>query len=288
MKCFVIMPFAEEFTPVYDQIRLAVETAIYNEPVTCFRLDDIVAAGRITERLVRELADAVICIADVTNTNPNVMWEVGYAMALGKPILLISQDRQGLPFDLKDMQTVFYQKDKLEVSLRKPLGEAFRATLREYGVRASSHPGSPIAQGELVLAITGSKQARELRVIHQMESLLRPHFERNAKWLVGSWGITDETAISMLVERNQRVIVVGNDEFDISPAALKLIEKHNLQFLSAADQHFPRRIPGRPREVFFLLRADLVFLLWSGKSNRVKEMMRWYRDNGKDHVIGFI
>jgi nucleoside 2-deoxyribosyltransferase len=49
------------------------------------------------------------------------MWEVGYAMALAKPTLLISQDRAGLPFDLKDMHTVFYIRDALAETLRKPL-----------------------------------------------------------------------------------------------------------------------------------------------------------------------
>jgi nucleoside 2-deoxyribosyltransferase len=115
------MPFATAFDDVYDAVRLAVQNSVTGDEVHCFRLSELQGAGRITERLVKELNEAVVCIADITGLNANVMWEVGYAMALAKPTLLISQDRAGLPFDLKDMHTVFYIRDALAETLRKPL-----------------------------------------------------------------------------------------------------------------------------------------------------------------------
>lgn len=45
-------------------------------------------------------------MADLTGTNPNVMWELGYAMALKKPALIITQSQAAAPFDVKDLQSL--------------------------------------------------------------------------------------------------------------------------------------------------------------------------------------
>jgi len=49
------------------------------------------------------------------------MWEVGYAMALRKPIIIITQDAAELPFDIHDMETLRYQREHLSASLGTPL-----------------------------------------------------------------------------------------------------------------------------------------------------------------------
>ena len=45
-------------------------------------------------------------MADITETKPNVMWESGFAMALGKPVIVITQSLADLPFDIRDMQAI--------------------------------------------------------------------------------------------------------------------------------------------------------------------------------------
>jgi len=61
MKCFVIMPFANEVGDVYATIRRAVDT-VRGGGAQTFRLDEVKAAGRITDDLVRELNESAICI----------------------------------------------------------------------------------------------------------------------------------------------------------------------------------------------------------------------------------
>jgi hypothetical protein len=77
MKCFVIMPFVKPFDDVYDAIKMAVAKAVAGETLTCWRLDEIRGAGRITDDLVAAIQHSDICIADLTGNNPNVLWEVG-------------------------------------------------------------------------------------------------------------------------------------------------------------------------------------------------------------------
>jgi nucleoside 2-deoxyribosyltransferase len=91
-KCFVIMPFDPGFDDVYTFTKTSVESAVSMSPINCFRLDERKPAGRITDRLLSELQTATICIADLTGCRPNVMWEVGYAMALQKPIIIVTQN----------------------------------------------------------------------------------------------------------------------------------------------------------------------------------------------------
>jgi nucleoside 2-deoxyribosyltransferase len=92
MNCFVIMPFASEFDDVYDAVKTAIEDAV-EEPGSCARVDESRPAGRITDRLIRELRSASFCVADITHEKPNVMWELGYAMALHKPTIANAKSR---------------------------------------------------------------------------------------------------------------------------------------------------------------------------------------------------
>jgi hypothetical protein len=283
------MPFAAEFNGIYASIGKAVQSALPTEPLRCLRLDEMTGAGRISERLVRELSESHVCLADITGMNPNVMWEVGYAMALDQPTLLISGDPpQSLPFDLKDMQTVFYNRDNLEATLLAPLGAALRHTLAEYGARSSSRRIHLVQKTEFTMSVTGSKQAHKHKIVRSLELLLQPYFGANPTWFVGSWGATDEAAIEFLVKNGQRCTIVGHDEFDISPTALELIEKHDLKFMPASAEQLPGISGGRPRDVLFLMRADIVCLLWNRRSNRVKDLIKWYRDLGKSHMVGFV
>lgn len=127
MNCFVIMPFATEFDDVYAIIKNTVENT--SKGIRCFRLDETRPAGRITDRLLGELQAATFCIADLSGCRPNVMWEVGYAMALDKPIILVTQSLKELPFDLKDMHSIEYMRTRLSSSLGDPLRRTIIDTL---------------------------------------------------------------------------------------------------------------------------------------------------------------
>src|SRR5687768_3561301 len=107
------MPFAREFEDVYSTIKMSVADAVADQPLKCFRLDESRPAGRITERLIQELQSATLCVADLSGGKANVMWEVGYAMALGKPTILITQDKGELPFDIHDMLSIQYERSHL-------------------------------------------------------------------------------------------------------------------------------------------------------------------------------
>jgi hypothetical protein len=124
------MPFATDFDDVYSTVKDSV--SVVDGSIKVIRLDEIRAAGSITDDLLTEIRRATICLADVTDANPNVMWELGFAAALGKPVIAISQSSDKLPFDIKDIRTLAYSRSSLTRTLRDPLAEVLKATLERY------------------------------------------------------------------------------------------------------------------------------------------------------------
>jgi hypothetical protein len=109
-EIFVLMPFASEFGEVWE----AIQDTSSELDVTCERADSITRPGRITQQIVESIRAASVIIADVTNNNPNVMFELGYADAIGKPIVLLNQRLEDAPFDLRDWRQIPYRADSLE------------------------------------------------------------------------------------------------------------------------------------------------------------------------------
>jgi nucleoside 2-deoxyribosyltransferase len=103
---FAIMPFAAEFTDVWiGGIKRAATSAGYY-PV---RIDMITQTSEITDDIVKTIQLAEVVVVDVTRNNANVMFEFGYALALKKPYVVISQSTEFLTFDIKNLRSVIYQ-----------------------------------------------------------------------------------------------------------------------------------------------------------------------------------
>jgi hypothetical protein len=112
---FVLMPFTREWSSnVWDCVNLACERLREQyEDLTWERADQMTDAGRITDQIISAIERADLVIADVTESNPNVMFELGYAAALGRPIILLNQAVDESPFDIKDWRQIVYSVDKL-------------------------------------------------------------------------------------------------------------------------------------------------------------------------------
>jgi hypothetical protein len=102
---FVLMPFKDSFDDVYKLgIKAACEAAGYY----CERVDEQIFQGSILDRVYNQISKADIIIADMSEKNPNVYYEVGYAHALGKTTILLTNKSEDIPFDLKHMQHIVY------------------------------------------------------------------------------------------------------------------------------------------------------------------------------------
>jgi len=70
--------------------------------------------------LLQKLAQCAFCIVDITEERANVYYELGYADAAKRPIIVTAKKGTSLPFDVKDIPVVFWENQKgLKEQLRK-------------------------------------------------------------------------------------------------------------------------------------------------------------------------
>lgn len=105
--CFTLMPFTSEFDDVYS---LGIKAACDSVGAYCERVDEQIFQESILERIYNQISKADLIIADMSTKNPNVFYEVGYAHALGKSTILLTQDSNDIPFDMKHFQHIVYNK----------------------------------------------------------------------------------------------------------------------------------------------------------------------------------
>lgn len=106
-RAFVLQPFSSQFDAAYQLIIAAAQSA----GVETWRLDQVAVAGSITEQLYAAIEQSDLIICDITHSNPNVMYELGYAHALRKPVIIISQRSEHMPFDVRSVRTLFYDAE---------------------------------------------------------------------------------------------------------------------------------------------------------------------------------
>jgi hypothetical protein len=106
------MPFSatsscteEQWTEIFEElIKPAVELPELN--LNCRRSDATV--GNVVAKIIRDLNDAYVVVADLTDRNPNVFYELGVRHALKNRTILIAQDLATIPFDLRPYACIQY------------------------------------------------------------------------------------------------------------------------------------------------------------------------------------
>lgn len=131
---FVLIPFGATWSDnVYDAISQACnETASAFAGLRAERADDIAVPGRITDQITSAIERADVLIADITDLNPNVLFELGYGDALGKSIIVLNQRVDETPFDIKDWRQIPYTAESLK-DMRSTLVGFLTGTLLRAG-----------------------------------------------------------------------------------------------------------------------------------------------------------
>lgn len=104
-KAFIIMPFDKEFDDVYKKfITVALNEAGYE----VFRANDLQTHRNILLDILSSIISCDLIVADLTAVNANVYYELGLAHGLKKPVVLLSQSLEEIPFDLKPYSVIAY------------------------------------------------------------------------------------------------------------------------------------------------------------------------------------
>jgi hypothetical protein len=104
--CFVMMPFAEPLGGYYAAIY---QPAIEKAKLKAIRADaEIYGTGKIIDQIWDGIHNARVLVAELTGRNPNVLYELGLAHALRKPVVLVSSNKDDVPFDVRHVRVIYY------------------------------------------------------------------------------------------------------------------------------------------------------------------------------------
>lgn len=107
LRCFIVMPFGDEALQVVyeDFIKPVLETQC---GLDVERGDDVFGSNVIMDDIRTSIGAADLVLADLTGKNANVFYEVGICHALEKPVLLLAQSMDDVPFDLRHRRVLLY------------------------------------------------------------------------------------------------------------------------------------------------------------------------------------
>ena len=123
--CFVLMPFGDvrDLQAVYrDHVKAVIERC----GLRCERADDIYDVTGVMQSVWEGINRARLVVADLTERNPNVFYELGIAHTLGKPVIMLTQSIDFVPFDLRHLRCIEYSytprgADQLEQALERTI-----------------------------------------------------------------------------------------------------------------------------------------------------------------------
>jgi hypothetical protein len=148
--CFVITPIGDDSSPTRRAIDGLVDAVI--EPTLRdlgFEVEvahRITKTGSISNQVIELLLSADLVVANLTDLNPNVMYELAVRHAARKPVVILADRATRLPFDVADERTIFYTNDMAGVPelAAKLRGMADAAV-------ADEQPDNPIYRGAKAL-----------------------------------------------------------------------------------------------------------------------------------------
>ncbi|AKH38792.1 MULTISPECIES: TIR domain-containing protein [Nitrosomonas] len=180
--CFVIQPFdAGKFDKRFEQVfKPAIEAA----GLEAYRVDKDPRVDIPIDAIEEGIRSAAVCLADITTDNPNVWYELGYAFASGRPVVMVcSEERTGkkYPFDIQHRTVISYlvkapgDFDKL----RDTLTERIKALIERGAALEKIAESEPVAtleglsQPELLLLALVAGDASLLRSSTSLYSVRR-------------------------------------------------------------------------------------------------------------------
>lgn len=112
--CFVIQPFdSDKFDKRFDSI---FEPACKAAGMDAYRVDRDNSATILIQAIEDNISRASVCLADITTNNPNVWYELGFALALNRPVVMVCGEERFVkdgkfPFDIQHRSVITYKTD---------------------------------------------------------------------------------------------------------------------------------------------------------------------------------
>lgn len=116
--CFVIAPIGDAGTETRNRsdkiLKHVITPAVSECGYEALRADNISEPGIITSQVIQHIVDDPLVIADLTDRNPNVFYELAVRHAIRKPLIQLIQKGESIPFDVAGTRTIFVDHKDLD------------------------------------------------------------------------------------------------------------------------------------------------------------------------------
>lgn len=189
--CFVIMPIADpdgydkgHFKKVYEDIfKVAIEKSEFN-PI---RADEVQQTNLIHLDILQKLIDSPMAICDLSNRNPNVLFELGLRQAFDKPTVLVQESGTPKIFDISPLRYTEYRKElkyrevlEDQESIYEALIATKQATDKGEGINSIINLLSLSSPASLK-DVSENDSARMLQIVMSEMNELRTDFRRTIR-----------------------------------------------------------------------------------------------------------
>jgi len=162
-NCFVIQPF-DKGGPFDKRYHEVLEPAIKDAGLEPYRVDEDPSTTILIDDIEKGIREAQVCLADITTNNPNIWYEVGFALANDKAVILICLDPRPdpFPFDIRHRHIIPYNlhsrsdfdKLKTEVATRLKAQAKKAETLQTVAAMSDMKATEGLSAHEIAALIT--------------------------------------------------------------------------------------------------------------------------------------
>jgi uridine kinase/nucleoside 2-deoxyribosyltransferase len=295
---FVLIPFKDEYQQLYEAV---LEPTLTEAGYVALKADQPALPGDIPEEVIKGIISADVVVADCSEPNPNVFYELGVSHAVGNKTIVLSNDPENLAFYLRQHRVLVYRRDRdgrqlLRANLKQwlhSMSELLPSQPTNLVQRAGGEFFRDIARFKLEMASL-REERRRLRVFDE--------FMRGGRQKSAENSTTIDKVIEIILnrrrERGQHTIVasmvgasgIGKSEFSHQIAKV-LREREGLTVsVLGTDAYMLSRAERRARSIYGfdpashnldILCTDVASLL-AGKSVRVRPYEHSTGEHGEE------
>lgn len=161
---FILCPFNEQMDDLCANV---LRPSVLQLGLTSARADDFSTTTSVMKDIWKGIISAQAVIADCTGRNANVFYEIGLCHALGKPTILLTQNIDEMPFDLRDVRTIVYEYTppgvrKLESALVRTLTAVLPMSRRAASTAAAASVTAQVVADHVSKRLRNARESRAL------------------------------------------------------------------------------------------------------------------------------